>query len=170
MEKRILVATDGGPGALAALRHAGEMAEREGCEVRILSVVEPIYFEQPGWGLQAVTETNAPLDALDRRAEEIRSQLTLLDGPARDFPVSILVGPIAGAIVGFAVRNEVSMILIGRRSPSLARRLLGGGTTQRVIRTSPVPVLVVGESGVVVERRHGRVEDGIVMGVRGYTA
>ena len=41
MTGRILLATDGAPQSLGAARVAAALAERDGCEVEVLTVLEP---------------------------------------------------------------------------------------------------------------------------------
>jgi nucleotide-binding universal stress UspA family protein len=57
--------------------------------------------------------------------------------------VAVLRGQAHEELVAYAVTQHIDMIVMGVRGYGLVKSLLMGSTTDRVVRRSPCPVLVV---------------------------
>lgn len=140
MYDRILVPTDGSDPASAATEHALAVAERFGATVDALYVadVDGIAHEAPGLGLEALrdalrTEGETATTAVVERAEERGVDVTnsVVEGVAED------------AIVDYASDEGVDLIVMGTHGRRGLDRYLVGSVTERVVRRTEVPTLVV---------------------------
>ena len=143
MNGPILVATDGGNGALGALRLAAALQQRDGVEPQLLSVIEPIVLEGsvlyavPG---QALALAVRPDEAL---RDAVKGQVRDLGAPISSWEPRLEVGPVAPAIARVAEEISASMVLLGIGRHSRVDRWLRGETVLDVVRLSRVPVLAV---------------------------
>jgi nucleotide-binding universal stress UspA family protein len=140
MYDRILVPTDGSDPASAATEHALTIADRFGATVHALYVVDVdgIAHEAPGLGLDALrdalraegeTATNAVVDRAEDRGVGVRE--SVVDGVAED------------AIVDYADDNGIDLIVMGTHGRRGLDRYLVGSVTERVVRRTELPTLVV---------------------------
>jgi len=140
MYDRILVPTDGSDPAAAATDHALTVADRFDATVHALYVVDVdgIAHEAPGLGLDALrdalrTEGKAATDAVVERAEDrgVDVRESVVDGVAED------------AIVDYADAEGIDLIVMGTHGRRGLDRYLVGSVTERVVRRTEVPTLVV---------------------------
>lgn len=125
MYDRILLPTDGNPRTHQVVEHALNVAELSGATVYVVSVVPP----------------NAPDDT--EATEAIAAAVTTAEG--RDVPVetAVLEGRPYEEILEYAEEVDVDMIVMGTEGRSGLDRFMLGSVTERVLRTSDVPVLAV---------------------------
>lgn len=150
----VLVATDGGPESLAALRVADALARREGRHVHILSVLDPIpAFVPAGDALVA-----APVELLDDERREAHLarigalvRATLPVDSAWD--VEVLTGPVAQTIVRVARERDAALVALGLRRRGVVERIFRCDTLEEVIRLSTVPILAVVPGASELPRR-----------------
>jgi nucleotide-binding universal stress UspA family protein len=145
MYDRVLVPTDGSDPAAAATEHALTIAERFDATVHALYVVDVdgIAHEAPGLGLDALRdalreEGEAATAAVAERAADRGVDVTeaVIDGLAED------------AIVDYAEGNGIDLIVMGTHGRRGVERYVVGSVTERVVRATDVPTLVVrGEWG-----------------------
>jgi nucleotide-binding universal stress UspA family protein len=143
MEK-ILVATDGNDAASGALHLARALVQRRAASVEVLSVQEP--FPMNGM-LPNGTLIFAPpeLEAAARllRKQQVEEQIRAVGAELKDWPLTVVVGLPAPAIVRFARATGASLIVLGLGRHAVADRWFGTETALRVMRLSHVPVLAV---------------------------
>lgn len=143
MIDRILVPTDGSDGAVAALEYAIGLARDRDATVHILSVVDTTRE-----GL-TVADTDV-LEVYERNgAETVASAaehvgecgVPVIDAVERGDPHAV--------IREYATDVDADLIVMGTRGRRGLERFLLGSVTERVVRTSEVPVLTVrdGRSG-----------------------
>lgn len=140
MYDTVLVATDGSSDAEAALTHAVELAASVGATLHAVSVVETrtaydnaiIDPEEVRENLRADART--ALDRAQAVAEEagVECHTVLEEGPP---PERIL--ETIGAVGADAV-------VVGATGRSGFKRLVLGGTTEQLLESAPVPVIVIG--------------------------
>ncbi len=125
MYDRILLPTDGNPRTHQVVEHALNVAELSGGTVYVVSVVAP----------------NAPDDT--DATEAIEAATAAAEG--RDVPVqtAVLEGRPYEEILEYAEEVDVDMIVMGTEGRSGLDRFMLGSVTERVLRTSDVPVLAV---------------------------
>jgi len=131
---KILVGVDFSEQAENVARFALVLAHGLGAQVTILHAWHPLAdFLDP----QGYRERVAP------RLQRQLDKLVELLGDAVPVQGVLEEGPAAQAIVRFAERWRYDLIVIGTSGMGRAERLLLGTVADRVIRTSPVPVLTV---------------------------
>jgi nucleotide-binding universal stress UspA family protein len=135
--RRILVAVDFSQASERALRVAAAMAARHGAEVSALhaeTLEVPPYF------------THDQLKEVERhRAQARREAQRFLDSHVRSAAPSastaLVDGPAVEAVLAAAVHHDLLVLgTHGRRGPS---RWWLGSVAERVVRSTPVPALVV---------------------------
>lgn len=137
--KKILVPTDFSDLATAALRHAGELAAKEGAELIALyadTFDPPVEFTSRD--IATVVQSIAKSRELAHEELErcigqnvpsnVKTQAVIIE----DLPVP--------AIIGYAKRNNVDLIIMGTHGRTGLGRLLMGSVAERVVAESPVPV------------------------------
>ena len=141
MYDAILVPTDGSDQSEMAAKHAMDLAEQFETTVHALFVVE-----QTGpsghWDFAVEDQETAGEAALDAVVEL---------GEARGVEVvpHLRRGAPSEAIVDAAVEYGADLIIMGTQGRTgLSRIATAGSTTERVVRLTAVPTLVVGGAGV----------------------
>jgi nucleotide-binding universal stress UspA family protein len=144
MYERILVPTDGSPEVDAVLDHATDLAATHDADLHALYVINTAgYAGLPGdgtvGGLDAMMNEQGET-ALDRAEERVGDCLTervLVEGAPSE------------RIVDHAREAGCDLIVMGTHGRGGIDRLLLGSVAERVVRTSPVPVLTVrvGDAG-----------------------
>jgi nucleotide-binding universal stress UspA family protein len=140
MYDHVLVPTDGSDPAASATEHALAIAERFDATVHALYVVDVdgIAHEAPGLGLDALRdalreEGEAATAAVAERATDRGVDVTeaVIEGLAED------------AIVDYAEENGIDLIVMGTHGRRGVDRYVVGSVTERVVRATDVPTLVV---------------------------
>ena len=135
--KKILLAYDGSEAADKAYRHALDLADKYGAELKVLAVASPPEFAED-------VETEAILENAQEHYEKqfgpLKEQAT-----ARGFQphFEITVGHPAEQIIYHAEQDEVDLIVMGHRGKTFLQRWLLGSVTKRVISYAHCTVLVV---------------------------
>lgn len=147
MYKKILAPIDGSPTSARGLEEAIKLAKSTGGSLRIVHVVNefvmdsayafPQYYEQV---IAAMRKSGADLlaeavAAARKQGVECESQLMETVG-----------GRAADAIVAEARRWPADLIVLGTHGRRGLRRLALGSDAEMVLRSSPVPVLLVRET------------------------
>jgi nucleotide-binding universal stress UspA family protein len=138
MYSDILVPTDGSEASEVALDHALSLASQYGARVHGLYVVD-----SQSHGL---VEEGKPT-IVDHLQEEGRVAVESVEDAAEAAGVDIQTGVVEGdvhrRIIDYATEEEVDLIVMGTHGRRGLDRLLIGSVTERVVRSSPVPVLTV---------------------------
>jgi nucleotide-binding universal stress UspA family protein len=149
---KVLVPLDGFELAEGILGHVREMVT--GChvsEVVLLTVVEGNGQGLPSttWGGVKVAEHRAALAAesvteareyIEKVADELEKEGIVVH------PV-VIQGKVAEGILDYAVENQVDLIMMSTHGRSGPSRWALGSVADRVIRHSPIPVLIVSPKG-----------------------
>jgi nucleotide-binding universal stress UspA family protein len=150
--KNVLVPTDFGEPAVAALTYGRTLAARFSATLHVVNVVEDL-------ALKTITAEGfvSFMPDLQREIEEAaRKRLdALLTGQGPD-PAGIVSAVVtsnatADAIATYAKNAGVDVIVIGTHGRSGVSRLLLGSVAERVVRTAPCPVLTVHADAVKTE-------------------
>jgi len=141
--KRILAAVDGSPTSNKGLREALRLAKREGARLFVVNVVNDF----PAF---AAIEGPAPFDLVPMLREGGKRILARAEATARKAGVKpamlmreIVGGRAADAIVREAKKQRADVIVLGTHGRRGVRRMVMGSDAEQVVRTSPVPVLLV---------------------------
>jgi nucleotide-binding universal stress UspA family protein len=140
MYETILLPTDGSAGSEAAAEHAGNLAETYEATVHVLSVADSRNrFESPSSGIAP----EAWAESERERAE------AAIDATAAALPPEIAVervvreGVPQTQIVDYAEEAGVDVVVMGTHGRTGLDHYLVGSVAEKVVRTSPVPVLTV---------------------------
>ena len=139
--KRILVGTDLSPISEAPLRSAAHLARRYQVPIYLVAVVSPPpVYRRALAPLQGTSATVEEMTANARARLETLARSSLLAGLRVE--VDARTGAPFSELIDAARACQASLIAVGtRKRHGLEERLLGS-TAERVIRNSPVPVLV----------------------------
>jgi nucleotide-binding universal stress UspA family protein len=142
--KHVLVATDFGEAADAALAYGRELARAFGAQLDVLHVVENVLTR--GFGAEGYV---ASYPELQQEVEDAaRRQLETIVGPEDRQTLgatSILMTSNSPAltITTYAKEHDVDLIIMGTHGRGAIAHLLMGSVAERVVRTAPCPVLTV---------------------------
>jgi nucleotide-binding universal stress UspA family protein len=141
--KRILVAVDGSPTSNKGLREALRLAKGGGARLVLINVVNEFHAFV---GLDGP----APIDIVPMLREGGKRILARAQAVARKAGVTpvavmreVVGGPAADAIVREAKKQRADLIVLGTHGRRGMRRMVMGSDAEQVVRTSPVPVLLV---------------------------
>jgi len=141
--KKILVPTDFGEAAEAALGYGRELARTFGAKLVVLHVADNVF------GRVGVEGFVAPYPDMQKDIEDAaRSQLArLLSDEDRQVldatPIVRTSNSPALEIVSYARDANVDLIVMGTHGRGAMAHLLMGSVAERVVRTAPCPVLTV---------------------------
>lgn len=121
-----------------ALRHAGALARRQGSRLTILVVNDPLLTSAAAAAAYDITRL-----AADTRAELARFVKRALGAQASATSSSIALGQPAAEIRKAVTRLGADLVVMGTQGLSGASKWMFGSTTERVLRHTTVPVLIV---------------------------
>jgi nucleotide-binding universal stress UspA family protein len=139
--RQILVPIDFSDGSNRAITQAVQLAGALGASIELFHA-----YQLPVFALPDSSVTVSPTyvaDLTDRAQKELDRQRDRLTAEGLSVTTQLLEGNPADAIVERATAVNAQMIVIGTHGRSGFRRFLLGSTTERVVRTSTVPVLTV---------------------------
>lgn len=139
--RQILVPIDFSDGSNRAIAQAVQLAGALGASIELFHA-----YQLPVFALPDSSVTVSPTyvaDLTDRAQKELDRQRDRLTAEGLTVTTQLLEGNPADAIVERATAVNAQMIVIGTHGRSGFRRFLLGSTTERVVRTSTVPVLTV---------------------------
>ncbi len=147
---RILVPLDGSALAERALLPAQYWAKAFAAEILLFRVWQPPIYAHDGWtGGVSYAELD---DAVRGAAEEyLRQKAQELEGRGVRVQWATQLGPAADRILEAAEKHGANLIIMSTHGRSGIGRWVMGSTADRVLRSSPIPVLLV-HSGAVVEQ------------------
>ncbi len=139
--KNMLVPTDLSENAQKAIEYAVSLAKAYGAKLHIYYVITDL---QAALGYVP----SLPLDKIEASMREeaenyfehLRNK-TLKDFD--NFDMHIEVGDAPKKIVEFASNNDIDLIVMGAQGKSALERFVFGSTTEKVLRMSKKPILVV---------------------------
>jgi nucleotide-binding universal stress UspA family protein len=139
--KTILIATDGSPGARAAVEGGLDLAEDTGAEVVFLAVRRPPVpvFGDPYWQQSITNELARLRPALNEATAEAEAR-----GIEADY--DLLEGDAAEEILRLAHARDVDLIVLGSRGLGTVRSAILGSVSKRVLHEADRPVLVVNQN------------------------
>jgi nucleotide-binding universal stress UspA family protein len=144
MYKKILVPVDGSETCRLGLRHAILLAKDQKAALRLLYVVHDYWVAD---GLQGLVRSDELLNELRERGRTIlndaASSARKEGVESETISIETLMGPIGAAIVEYAEQWPADLIVIGTHGRRGIRRLVMGTDAEYVVRTTPVPVLLV---------------------------
>lgn len=148
--KTILVPHDFSSSANHALATARDEAKAHGSKIVVLHVIELPTTMKPDTVI-VPDENGAPINVRDYAVQQAEAHLddlrVRLNKDGVTFAPFIRIGNPLDEITQFVGENAVDLIIMGTHGRSGLAHLLLGSVTERVVRTSKVPVLVVRHGG-----------------------
>ncbi len=144
MYKRILVPVDGSETAMVGLQEAIRLAKNQRATLRLFHVVNDfLMIASP----EAAVYSHELLQSFLKRGEAILAEAASIAQEHGLQPetrwVEALSGPAGASIVEQAITWPADLIVLGTHGRRGIRRLVMGSDAEYVIRTTPVPVLLV---------------------------
>lgn len=137
MIKKILVALDGSKSSIRALSHAIQIAKQNNASITGLSVIQSYPTEL---GLLRTVLGKA----LEKRYKRFMSiAKSMCTKKKVDFIDLIEFGVEGPTIVSIAEKNDYDMIVIGSRGMGKLGELFLGSTSNYVVHSSKIPVLII---------------------------
>lgn len=152
MYNQILVPTDGSRVAQAAVKHAVDLAEKYGADLHALYIADTDAVAY-GLGTEQVDRIRqgqfSDMKELREEAEEATGYVVERGG-GRGVAVheQHAGGKPHRVIADYAEDNDIDLIVMGSHGRAGVRRALLGSVTERTLRSTHVPVLVVDYHGV----------------------
>jgi len=151
MYKRILIPTDGSDVAQAAVDQALNLAEKYDAEVHALFIAD---VDAVAYGL-GTEQVDRIRQGKFSEMEELREDAEAATGHVADRgePLGITVhehhagGKPHQVIANYAEEHDIDLIVMGSHGRAGVRRALLGSVTERTLRSTHVPVLVVDYQG-----------------------
>ncbi|HEX7043179.1 MAG TPA: universal stress protein [Burkholderiales bacterium] len=140
MYKRVLVPVDGSAVSMAGLDEAIRLA-KNGAKLRVLHVVDGIAFVR---NYSVFTASAADFREAGRKLmEEVMAYVRRKGVKAEPQIIENLSGRAADSIIDAAKKWRADLIVMGTHGRRGVNRMVLGSDAEIVIRTSPVPVLLV---------------------------
>jgi len=146
--KKILVPCDFSESAKEAFAFAIQVATRSKGEVQVLHVVNvPVSYDGLFVGKPYSAEHDRFFKVLEQEAiknyDQLRSTV-----PAEGIAISfkVLQGTVAPVITESISSGNFDLVVMGARGTSGLKEYFAGSTTDKIVRTSPVPVLAINKS------------------------
>ena len=141
--KHVLVATDFGEPADAALLYGRTIAEKFGATLHVLHVADNIFTQAFGSESAAFLPTlQADIeDTARRRLAELLIDIVRSGLPTKS--VVLTTTPPASAIVAYATSNAIDLIVMGTHGRHGLQHIVLGSVAERVVRMAPCPVLTI---------------------------
>ncbi len=144
--QKILVAYDGSAHSREALMWALDLSMVSGASVVAVKVVEPVEMNrayalyEAGYG----TTLSERFEAMHKI--DVQQMKDAVDSGKRkgiNVKTEMLSGNVAAAIIDYAIKNGVDLIVAGTKGHGALAELLIGSVTRNLVSLSPLPVLVV---------------------------
>jgi nucleotide-binding universal stress UspA family protein len=145
MFSRIVIGTDGSETAAEAVRQAGEIGQRLGADVLVVSAYEPVSQQRLREERQHVPDDMAHTVG---PKEDVEATLTeaveaLKSGGIDNVKTFSRQGDPADAILDVAEEEKADLIIVGNKGMTGAKRFLLGSVPNKVSHHAPCSVLIV---------------------------
>lgn len=140
MYQHVLIPTDGSDEAEAAARHSIDLAESLGATVHALYVIESRVTGLPS---DAMAQADEMDEHRDRGFEFTGRVAEMAEEAGLECEQAVETGKPHEEIREYAEESDVDVIAMGTRGRSGLEEFLLGSVTEKVVRTSDVPVLTV---------------------------
>ena len=142
MYKHILVPLDGSALAERALSHAAAIAHKFGSEITLIQVIPPVYA--PVTPEMAVIQPIMPMEELQRESEEyLKTRQNELRGEGLIVHRTVIDGPIAESLLGYAEGQGCGMIVMSTHGRSGFSKWIYGSVAQKMLQAAICPILLI---------------------------
>jgi len=145
MYRKILVPIDGSPASNLGLNEAIKLAKDQGAKLRLFHLVDEYVAVS---SMDGVTlDTGDLLEALRQTGRKIVAKAVAQARRSGLAPDSVMLESFGGRAAEFIVQQaktwKADLIVLGTHGRRGVKRLVMGSDAEQVIRTTPVPVLLV---------------------------
>ncbi|WP_254839135.1 universal stress protein [Natronomonas marina] len=151
MYEKILVPTDGSDVAETAVEHALDLAEKYDAEVHALYVVDIDSMSLTLGGEQLDRIEAGRFDEMEEVREAADRATGYVADRARERGLEVVEHVSSGRphekVASYAENNDIDLVVMGSHGRSGVKRALLGSVTERTLRETHVPVLVVDVRG-----------------------
>jgi nucleotide-binding universal stress UspA family protein len=146
--RKILVPIDGSPASNRGLAEAIALAKDQGASLRLVHVLEETILG-PGAETMVYLDNTADLLSEAGRTLVARAETAARESGLQSESIILEIRGVraADAIVAEANAWGADLIVLGTHGRRGAERLIMGSDAEEIVRTSPVPVLLVRMSG-----------------------
>ncbi len=145
MYNRILLTTDGSKNSEFAIEHALQIASDEGAEVIVLHVVDGkhqnVSEKDIGGELPFGKYSQKVLDQFEKVIQDFKNKNE--EQNKVNITKLSIEGKPSKVILEVCQRENIDMIVMSNSGKNKVDRFLLGSVTEKIIRESPVPVLVI---------------------------
>ncbi|AUP78920.1 universal stress protein [Flavivirga eckloniae] len=139
--KKILVPTDFSTQAENALKVAALLAKKHHCEIYLLHILEmPIQQVDPLSSYNNLPEAVYFMKLAHKQFEELKAKAYLKDLKLHE---TVEFHEIFKGVFHVCKKHDIDLVIMGSNGVSGLREMLIGSNTEKVVRTSETPVLVV---------------------------
>jgi len=141
MSETMVVGVDGTAESLEALNTVAQMVGESGATLVVVHVRHESALVATGVGVNSAGAMLEALDEMERLARE--NAAAVLAGRHLTWRFQVAVGDPATELIAAAHENHASTIVVGARSHGVVGGLIVGSVAQKLVRQSPVSILVV---------------------------
>jgi nucleotide-binding universal stress UspA family protein len=146
MYKKILAPIDGSPISNLGLNEAIKLAKDQGAKLRLFHLVDEYIAVSSPDGV-AFSNTDDLLESLRQGGKKIIEKAEALARRNGLTPESVMLESFGGRAADFIVQQAnkwgADLIVLGTHGRRGVKRLVMGSDAEQVVRTTPVPVLLV---------------------------
>ena len=136
--ENVLVPTDGSKAAGAAVDEAVDLAAALDATLHAVSVVDDTSL---GFDVRSASATDDLEDAAEEAVADVAARAD--EAGVENVSEQVLRGRVHQEILRYVDDNDVDLVAMGTTGRGGADRMLLGSVTERLVRSSPVPVLTV---------------------------
>lgn len=138
MYDQLLIPTDGSHAAERALNHGIDLAAQNDARVHVLAVAETNSISS----FESISGTT--VDSIRAETESmVNDAAGRVESAGVDVVAETREGRPAEVIVDYAAEHDIDLIVMGTHGRQGVERAMLGSVTERVVRSSPVPVLTL---------------------------
>lgn len=144
--RRVVVACDGSPDAMAALEFVGTLPLGPEVTVRLLAVMAPPAMPIAALELLGVPWPPPLADAIEEEKTRLDEMLAHGEGRlgrVKTIERSVVAGHPAVEVLAAAEEPAVDLLVVGARGLGAIGRLVLGSVSERVLQHAPCPLLIV---------------------------
>lgn len=143
MYQRILIPVDGSPTSDRALQEALTLAQQQNAQLQLLHVIEEIHFVDIESSINYAELQEAMRSSGNKILTQAQTAVQQAGMTAETKLLEASGKRVASVIVAEAERWPADLIVIGTHGRTGFSRLLFGSVAEGVVRTAPVPVLLI---------------------------
>jgi nucleotide-binding universal stress UspA family protein len=160
MKRNIVVGVDGSESSFVALASAADLAEQTRSQLSVVFVHDPGAAKAFAAAYDGAAEVyiEQSIDELGTTSRE--RTFDFLAGRTLPWTFDVVAGEAARELVDVAKKRGASVIVVGGRGHSVVGGLVLGSVAQKLVRSSPISVLVVRNPTVDDEHLAGLQQNG----------